>query len=61
MDPKGHEYVLLKFRAGTLSHITERINQHAEEGYEPIMMSGDENTTILLRRAKEREAAEGGE
>ena len=52
MKAQDYEYVLLKFAAGTLAHMTERINQHAEDGYEPILMCGDEQTTILLRRLR---------
>ncbi len=57
MEAQQWEYVLLKFAAGTLAHITERINEHAQRGFVPVMMCGDEQTTILLRRAK----AEGDE
>ncbi len=58
MEAKQWEYVLLKFSAGTLGHISERVNEHAQRGFEPIMLCGDEQTTILLRRPKAEGDAE---
>jgi len=57
MEAQQWEYAFLKFAAGTLAHITDRINEHAQRGFAPVMMCGDEQTTILLRRTK----AEGEE
>ena len=53
MAAPDYEYVVLKFSAGTISHMSERMNDHAEKGYEPVMMCGDSHTTILLRRPKQ--------
>jgi hypothetical protein len=37
---------------GRMASVAERVNAMAEEGWEPFMMSGGEDLTIMLRRAK---------
>jgi hypothetical protein len=43
---------------GRVSQTAERLNALAEEGWEPVMMSGGEELVILLRRPK-RQAPPG--
>ena len=40
---------------GRMESVKERINKMAAEGWEPFMMSGADDLTIMMRRAK-REA-----
>jgi len=52
MAPVEWEYLVLRLAEGRATHITDRVNQHATEGYEPVIMCGDATLTILLRRPK---------
>jgi hypothetical protein len=52
MVPVEYEYVLLRLTDARAAHISERLNQHADEGYEPVLMCGDATLSLLLRRAK---------
>ena len=46
------EYTILQMAAGRSSHMSDRINQLGEEGFEPYMLVGDTTITLLLRRPK---------
>jgi hypothetical protein len=52
MADQQYEYLLLRLAEARATHITERINQHADEGYEPVIMCGDATLSVLLRRPK---------
>ena len=52
MPSQEYEYVVVRLTDARAAHIGERLNQHAEEGYEPVLMCGDATLTLLLRRAK---------
>jgi hypothetical protein len=52
MADQRYDYLLLRLAEARATHITERINQHADEGYEPIIMCGDATLSVLLRRPK---------
>jgi len=41
---------------GRIAQITDRLNALAEEGWEPYLMSGGEDLTILLRRPRREPA-----
>lgn len=41
---------------GRMEQITKRLNAMAEEGWEPFMMSGGDDLTIMLRRARRQVA-----
>jgi hypothetical protein len=41
---------------GRIAQITDRLNALAEEGWEPYLMSGGEELTILLRRPRREPA-----
>lgn len=57
MPGQDWEYSVLQMAAaGRSTHLAERLNQMAEEGFEPFMSSGDETVTIILRRPKQAEA-----
>jgi hypothetical protein len=47
----SYEYrVEHKPAGGRLQQINDRLNALAAEGWEPILMSGDDSLSILLRR-----------
>ena len=47
-----YEYRIIEHKpaGGRTAQISERINAMAEEGWEPFMMSGSDDVTIMLRR-----------
>ena len=47
------EYLLVRLTDARATHISERLNQHATEGYEPVIMCGDATLSILMRRPKQ--------
>ena len=49
-----YEYRIIEHKpaGGRTTLISERINGMAEEGWEPFMMSGTAEVTIMLRRPK---------
>ncbi|MBM3499187.1 MAG: hypothetical protein FJX74_11010 [Armatimonadetes bacterium] len=53
MAEQTYEYLILRLSGDRAAHLAERLNQHAAEGYEPIMMCGDAALSLLLRRPKE--------
>jgi hypothetical protein len=57
MGAQQWEYLIIRLTDARPTHIGERLNQHASEGYEPIMMCGDATLTLLLRRPKEEAPA----
>ena len=47
------EYQIIQMVAGgRVTHLNERMEAMAAEGWEPIMMSGDSGLNVLMRRAK---------
>ena len=52
MASEVYEYIVLRLADARAAHINERLNDHAAEGYEPILMCGDATLTLLLRRPK---------
>ncbi|MGQ9732652.1 MAG: hypothetical protein ACUVX8_15445 [Candidatus Zipacnadales bacterium] len=56
MQPVQYEYVVIRLGEGRATHLADRINDHAAEGYEPFMMCGDTFLTVLLRRPKTAES-----
>ncbi len=62
MPGQDWEYNVLQMAAtGRSTHLAERLNQMADEGYEPFMVSGDETITIVLRRPRRAEAGGAAE
>lgn len=57
MAQQKYEYLVIRLSEARATHVTERINQHAAEGYEPIFMCGDATLTVLLRKEKAEEAS----
>ena len=51
-DPEArYEYVIVQMSAGGRSvHLNERINNMVQEGWEPVMMTGDATVSVMLRR-----------
>jgi hypothetical protein len=47
------EYNILQMAAGRSAHMSDRINQLGEEGFEPYMLVGDTTITLLMRRPKQ--------
>ncbi len=56
MAEQPYEYLIIRLAEARATHITERLNQHAAEGYEPIIMCGDATLSLLLRRPKQAKA-----
>lgn len=51
-----YQYRLLQLPVGgTMSRLNEQIRQMAEEGWEPMLMSGEATVNILLRRGASAE------
>jgi len=46
----SYEYRVLHMPAGSISVVNERLNSAAQEGWSPILMSGNEFVNVLLRR-----------
>jgi hypothetical protein len=46
------EYTILQMAAGRSTHMSDRINQLCEEGFEPHMLTGDTTVTLIMRRPK---------
>lgn len=59
MPGQDWEYNLLQMASGRSTHMAERINQMAEEGFEPFLVCGDATITVFLRRPREAEADAG--
>jgi hypothetical protein len=48
------EYRVTQLLAGgNISHLNDRINGLVQEGWEPVMMCGDVNLSVLLRRQRQ--------
>lgn len=45
-----YEYRILHMPTTSVTVLNERVNGEAEEGWEPIMMSGNDFVNVLLRR-----------
>jgi len=52
MPGQEWEYNVLQIGSGRSSHLAERINHMAEEGFEPFLVCGDQTVTVLLRRPR---------
>jgi len=50
------EYTILQMAAGRSTHMSDRINQLCEEGFQPYMLTGDATVTLIMRRPKQGEA-----
>ena len=56
-----YEYRVLHMPTTSISVLNERVNSEAKEGWEPIMMSGNDFVNVLLRRpVSEQERAREG-
>ena len=56
------EYRILHMPTTSISVLNERINSDAEEGWEPILVSGNDYLNIIMRRpvsAEEKAEPEG--
>lgn len=52
-----YEYRVIQSAAGApVSHLNERINAMAEEGWEVIGISGDSTVNVIMRRQKQQAA-----
>ncbi len=57
-----YEYRIVQSQAGAaIAHLNERINTMAEEGWEPIFMSGSETVNVMMRRPKPEAQQQGGQ
>ncbi len=55
----GYEYRVVQLPAGgSVTHLNERMSHMIVEGWEPIMMSGNEVVNILLRRPLQQKPAQ---
>lgn len=45
-----YEYRILHMPTTSVTVLNERVNGEAEEGWEPIMMSGNDFVNVLMRR-----------
>jgi len=45
-----YEYRVLHMPTTSISVLNERVNTEAEDGWVPIMMSGNDHLNILMRR-----------
>jgi hypothetical protein len=62
MPGQDWEYTVLQMATtGRSTHLAERLNQMAEDGFEPFMSSGDDTVTIILRRPKQAKAGGAAE
>lgn len=55
-----YEFQILQVQAARSTHVNERLAQFASEGWEPVMMCGENALTIMLRRKREEQAPAGG-
>lgn len=53
-----YEYRILHMPTTSISVLNERLNVDAESGWSPILMSGNENVNILLRRVADSDGSE---
>lgn len=54
----SYEYRILQSAAGApVTHLNDRINTLAGEGWEVVELSGDATVNVLLRRAKTQASA----
>jgi hypothetical protein len=51
------EYRVMHMPAGSIGVLNERLNSAAEEGWHPILMSGNEVLNVLLRRQTQESPA----
>ncbi|MCD6351209.1 MAG: DUF4177 domain-containing protein [Armatimonadetes bacterium] len=57
-----YEYRVVQGGAGAaISHLNERLNSMAEEGWEVVMISGDQTVNVLVRRERKEQAAAGAQ
>ena len=49
------EYFILQMAQGRSTHMSDRINQLGDEGFEPFMLTGDDTVTLLMRRPRQTE------
>lgn len=54
-----YEYRILHMPTTSISVLNERINTDAKEGWEPILLSGNEYVNIVMRRPARHEEGEG--
>lgn len=53
MSDEQYEYRILHLPTTSVSVMNERLNSDADDGWEPIFMSGNDHVNIMLRRPKE--------
>jgi hypothetical protein len=47
----GYEYMVVQMAAGgRVTHLNERLATMVAEGWEPVMMCGDNSVSVMLRR-----------
>jgi len=54
MSEEQYEYRILHLPTTSISVMNERLNSDADEGWEPIFMSGNDYVNIMLRRPREQ-------
>jgi len=48
-----YEYIIITMTAGgRITHLNERLEAMVQEGWHPIMMSGDSQVNVMLRRQR---------
>jgi hypothetical protein len=53
-----YEYMVVQMAAGgRVTHLNERLAAMVAEGWEPMMMCGDNSVSVMLRRAAKPAAA----
>lgn len=53
-----YEYRILHMPTTSISVMNERLNSDARDGWEPVMMSGNEFVNVLMRRPVQESAQE---
>ncbi len=54
-----YEYMIITMNAGgRITHLNERLEGMVQEGWHPIMMSGDAQVNVMLRRQRPGVAAQ---
>ena len=59
MPGQDWEYNVLQMPSGRSTHLAERMNQMAEEGFEPFLLCGDQTVTVVLRAPRQAKPEAG--
>lgn len=47
----AYEYMVIQMAAGgRITHLNERLHSMVAEGWEPILMTGDNSVSVMMRR-----------